>query len=63
MMGIEPTTSTLARLHSTIELHLLESKPSVGLEPTAIALQIQSSTTELRRLLKLYIHVIENDYN
>lgn len=48
IMGFEPTTLTLARLHSTIELHL-RRKPSVGFEPTTIALQIQSSTTELRR--------------
>ena len=39
--------STLARLRSTPELHL--HKPSVGFEPTTIALQIQCSTSELRR--------------
>lgn len=59
MMGIEPTTLTLARLRSTIELHL-QMKPSVGFEPTTIALQIQSSTPELRRHLNDFRIVFQN---
>ncbi len=66
MMGFEPTTSTLARLRSTTELHprveltLYVGERMMGFEPTTSTLARLRSTTELHPRFMWYVSAFDS---